>query len=432
MSDTGAIPRKSLETLFLRVAAQVFTMALGIILARGLGPAGKGLFTYVITVLAVLLPISGGASAAVSRQYGRLKMPSAVVYAGMMRFFSTICVPAALGLALYAALSHQLVLVASALVFLFASISQITLAFSLVDGDVRWANLQGLATAFGLAAVLAVVCLGLRAGIVASLIAWVGVYGAICAFSLLKIRRYGRGLVRADEALGAMRAQVAFAARVSVNQVLATLNYRIDLFIILALMGSRWLGIYSVAVGIGQFVWQLSRPLALTSYAGVTTGSVAQATRLTVLCVRHALFAVTLGALVLFFAGPELIRIVYGAPFADAGTALRCLLPGIIAYCTMPFFGQFFTLQLGKPFVMTAVTAVSTVVCAVFTYLAVPQWGILAGAIGTSLSYVAAFVLCAAYFCAKARCSPRALIAFGRDDLRRYVMLIPRRRSALT
>lgn len=171
-------------------------------------------------------------------------------------------------------------------------------------------------------------------------------------------------------------------------------------------------------------MWQLSRPLTATSYRSVTSGSAEQAARITVLCVRHALFSVGLASIVLAAIGPWLLQLVYGPAFAPSGRALQLLLPGVIAYCTVPFFAQYFTLQLGKPGINTIVIAISTIVCAAVTLVLVHRFGILAGAIGTSVSYTAAFAICAIVFCRRTRTSPLTLFAFNASDLDQYVMLL--------
>ncbi|HZZ65756.1 MAG TPA: hypothetical protein VFE17_09680, partial [Candidatus Baltobacteraceae bacterium] len=116
----GEFSRTTFKTLILRLITQALTVGAGIIIARSLGPAGKGIFTYASTVLVLLVTLGGGASAAVSRQYGRLQVPRGVVYAGMMRFFYVVCLPVSLLLAAVAIFVHQPALIAPAVAFPFA------------------------------------------------------------------------------------------------------------------------------------------------------------------------------------------------------------------------------------------------------------------------------------------------------------------------
>jgi O-antigen/teichoic acid export membrane protein len=236
--------------------------------------------------------------------------------------------------------------------------------------------------------------------------------------------RYAGNRGNPEERAHVFREQSLFSLRVTFNQLLAMLNYQIDVFIVLFVLGHAWLGRYSIAVGIGAMMWQLSRPLTATSYGSVTSGTPEEAARVTVLCVRHALFSVGLASVVLAVIGPWLLQLVYGPAFAPSGRALQLLLPGVIAYCAVPFFGQYFTLQLGKPGLNTIVIGTSTVLCAIVTLDLVHRFGILAGAIGTSVSYTVAFLICAIVFCRKTRTPFSALFAFSAADFDHYVLLV--------
>ena len=422
-AQAGDFSKKTFKTFLLRVLTQLFTIGAGIIVARSLGPEGKGLYTYAATVLTLLVTLGSGASASVSRQYGRQNKPSGVVYAAMMRFFFVVCLPIAALLAAAAVLTHQPVLLAPAFAFPFAYINQVSVGFSLADGNVGFANVQGLAVSIALAIVAAVLCYGLHLSVGAVLGGWVVVNAAVCVYSLFNISKYARNSGSAAERVQAFREQCSFGFRVTFNQLLGLLNYQVDIFIVLYMLGHAALGRYSIAVGVGMMMWHLSRPLTVTSYSSMTRGTQQEAARMTLLCVRHAILSVGVASIVLAFVGPWLLQLVYGPAFAVAGRALQLLLPGIVAYCTVPFFSQYFTLQLGKPQINTVVIATSTLVCAAVTILLIHQYGIAAGAIGTSVSYTAAFIICTFVFCRQTGVAPGALFAFTGNDLQQYRLL---------
>jgi O-antigen/teichoic acid export membrane protein len=140
--------------------------------------------------------------------------------------------------------------------------------------------------------------------------------------------------------------------------------------------------------------------------------------------VRHAVINVGIASCVLALVGPALIRFVYGPAFAPSGLALQLLLPGVVAYCTVPFFSQYFALQIGKPGITSIVIATSTVICGVFTFLLAPHWGIIAGAAGTSISYVAALCISATVFSRQSGVALTELFAFSKHDLDQYRSLV--------
>jgi Na+-driven multidrug efflux pump len=64
--------------------------------------------------------------------------------------------------------------------------------------------------------------------------------------------------------------------------------------------------------------------------------------------------------------------------------------------------------------------ATSTIVCAAVTLLLIRQFGIAAGAIGTSTSYCAALAICIYMFCRRTGVHPGELVAFKAADLQQY------------
>lgn len=413
-----SIASKSAETLVIRLLAQGAGVATGIVIARTLGPGDKGLFSYVTAVLALLLTVSSGQSAAVSYQYGRLKIASGTVLHALHRAMLVIAASLAIALVIASFALHQPLLLVVAAVFPFALFNQTALAFPLADGNVRMQNIQNLlltATFFGAAFVALVV---FHATLEILFACWIAVYAAIAVRSFCIARRYDGPT---DNISTALRRQFVFGAKVTLNQFVATLNYQIDIFIIFAFLGAPALGVYTIAIGIGQMLWHLSQPLASSTFGLVCSGSFARAAELSATCVRHAFTLVGAAAVVLFFIGPPLITAIYGPRFTPAGEVLRWLLPGIIAYCSTPFFGTFFVQQVGKPGIMTLILSVSTLSCALVTIALIHRFGMVAGAIGTSVSYSISLAIAAVYFRRITNVPIHRLFILDRRDVGHYV-----------
>ena len=418
---------KSLETLVLRLTAEPLTIATGVIVARTLGPAGKGILAYTGLMLGLLIAISTGQSLAVSWQYGRLKVESAVVYRAMLRLFRLVVLPLSLVLVTIGAFRRDGGLAAAALMFPFVYYAQTTLAFFMSDGKVRWANIQGNIAPGIFLIFVSVAAFAFHAGIGAILVLWVLAWAivAVWAHRMNAPYRPARDAVfNARLVVETAVQQWWFMVKATLNQFVQILNFQIDLLIVLAVLGPSQVGIYSLAVSTGQAMWHISRPLAVSALGRVVGSSKEESAELTAACLRHSLFLVGAACVMLFIAGPALITFVYGPKFAPAGPALRWILPGIIAYCAMPFLSQFFTLQVGRPLLSTLAGAISTVVCAATTIVLLPKFGIVAGAIGTSASYVASFIFMLALFERETKLPVSKLLVLTRADVRHYTDLV--------
>jgi O-antigen/teichoic acid export membrane protein len=417
----SAIAKKSLETFVVRGLSLASALVLGIVIARLLGPYGKGLYTYVIVVLTLMTTLAAGQGSAIAWQLVKGRQPPREVYAALLRTVAVFAIPTATVLiAIAVAVPSQRVLLPVAAALPFALYGALVNGFFLSASDVRSGNIQTLVLA--LVSLLSVPVLFLHGGLGGVLIVWVASYVAAAVTSIIRMRPYLAGPT-AEKSEYPFKQQLLFGIKTALNALVEELNIRIDIFLVLLILGAGALGVYSLGIGIASLLWQLSRPIATAAFGRIGSSSEADSAALTARCMRHSLAFVAAAAAIAFVVGPMLIVPIYGAPFAAAGNVLRMLLPGIVAYCLMPLLATFFTQQLGRPSIPLALSAISTVLCAAATAALLPRYGIIAGAAATSASYVTAVAIGAALFVRRTGISPIALFILNGDDVHRYVQL---------
>jgi O-antigen/teichoic acid export membrane protein len=167
--------------------------------------------------------------------------------------------------------------------------------------------------------------------------------------------------------------------------------------------------------------------MVTAAFGSIARGTEAQAANTTAACMRHSFALVLLAAIVVFFAAPPLVPLVYGKQFAEAGLVARVLLPGIVAYSMMPTLATFFAQQLGQPRLPLIFSGISMLICAGSTVALLPHFGIVGGAAATSVSYCIAFAAAVTYFVHRTRIAPRRLFTLSRSDLEPYRALLTRR-----
>lgn len=418
------IAKKSAELFIARIIMQVCSVVGAIVIARTLGASGKGLFTYASSVLAMILTLNSGQSSAIAFQYAKRQCSPAAVLRVMIRILAAITIPGTIALALVGWLvPHQQSLLPVAIVLPFALFAQSATGLFLADSDVRkvWTQ-QSFPIVFS-ALVYMPVLIFLHASVWALFAIWAASYVGMALYTTFALRSYAR---RHEGGEPDVREQLSWAAQISLNSVVAFLNFRIDVFIIMFMLGQSALGVYSIGIGLGELLWQLSQPIATASFGRIARGSESEAADLTATCMRHSFLLVLLGAIFLGVVAPPLIPLVYGKTFALSGTVTRLLLPGIIVYSVMPVLARFYTQQLGNPRVPLMFSSLSMIICAVTTVLLLPRFGILGGAVATSVSYITAFTASAIYFVRRTGIAPRRLFAFTREDLVPYRSLVLR------
>lgn len=421
MSD---IAKKSAELFIARSVMQVISILGAIVIARTLGASGKGLFTYAASVLAMILTLNSGQSSAIAYQYTKRHASPAALIGVMARILAGISVPLMIAFALVGFFAHgQSSLLPVAIVLPFALFSQSATGLFLADSNIRtvWAQQSFPIVLFAL--IYIPVLIFAHAGVWVLFLIWAVSYIGGAIYTALALRYYAG---RREGAKPNLREQFSWGAQVSLASVIAFLNFRIDVFIIMFMLGQSALGVYSIGVGLGELLWQLSQPIATASFGRIARGTQNEAALLTATCMRHSFVLVLLGAAVIFFVAPPLIPIVYGKAFASSGLVTRVLLPGIIVYSVMPVLARFYYQQLGNPRIPMVFSSISLVLCAVLTVVLLPRMGILGGALATSVSYTIAFVASASYFIRVTGIEPRRLFAFSRQDLSPYRALVLR------
>jgi O-antigen/teichoic acid export membrane protein len=423
----SSIAKKSVENFVARMAAQAFSIVGAIVVARMLGPSGKGLFSYAGTVLATLQMANAGQAAAISWQYARKGRSPAELLRAMTGILGTLALPVAAILVLVALfVPDQRALLAVAAALPFALFAQSSTGFFLSDGDVRMLNVQQILISICSVALYVPLLVLAHAGLTVLFAIWVGGYIAGAIYSFVRLRPYAKGKRSADSG-NLVKEQLAYGGQVSLNSAAQYLNFRIDVFLIMFILGQTALGVYSIGIGIGEMLWQLSRPMVTASFGSIARGTESQAANTTAACMRHSFALVLLAAVVVFFAAPPLVPIVYGKQFAQAGLVARVLLPGIVAYSMMPTLGTFFSQQLGQPRLPLIFSCVSTAICAALTVVLLPHFGIVGGALATSVSYCIAFSGAVTYFVHRTRIAPHRIFTLSRSDLEPYRALFSRR-----
>jgi O-antigen/teichoic acid export membrane protein len=421
------IAKKSVETFVTRVAMQVLSIGGAIVIARTLGASGKGVFTFATSILAMLQMANAGQSSAIAWQYTKRARSPAALLKAMLTILGGFAIPVVLALALTGILvPGQSALIAVAVAVPFALFTQSSTGLFLADSNVRVVNIQQMLAAALPIVIFVPLLLFWHGGLWTVFVVWAACYVVAAAFTVWALRRY-RNRYDGDDSAPIVTEQLKYGALVSLNSTMSFLNFRIDVFLIMFMLGHSALGVYSIGIGIGELLWQLSRPIATAAFGRIARGTEAEAAETTATCMRHSFALVLLGSVIVFFLAPPLVPLVYGPAFAQAGTVARLLLPGIIAYSMMPTLSNFFSQQLGKPRLPLVFSTTSTVVCAVSTVLLLPRLGIAGGAIATSVSYIIAFTAATAFFVRRTRIRPLRLFALSRADLHPYRALFWRK-----
>ena len=370
----------------------------GVVLARLLGPAGKGDYALIILIPSTMMVLL------------QLGLPEAFAYyaargqtIGIIRktFALTVLLCSAAFAVLFLilpvlqdAILHgiELPLVLTGLLVLPLALHA-TFTTGVITGrqGVRWLVGVKVTTALVTLVLLIVILGGLGAA----------VFGALIVFVLTS------SVQAVGMTIGARRVSDATPARKSVSyrqlfsyglpQYVGTLtthfSYRIDTYLIafMLLAPSEPLGFYSMAVTLAEMVFIFPSAVQTIFFPHVAGSSRVDADRQVPQVSRITLLVSMLAAVLVLCGGAALFRFVLPA-FADSMAPLLVLLPAVVALSVGNVTAGYVT-GIGRPGISSAIGVVAFVVNVVANVLLIPRLGIVGAASASLVSYTVSSLL---------------------------------------
>ena len=172
-----------------------------------------------------------------------------------------------------------------------------------------------------------------------------------------------------------------------ISAVAYFLLLRLDQGLLEYYRGAAEVGIYSIAVYVGEMLWLLPgalTPLLVHSSAGHASDP--DRDRTAARAVRLGILLTTAAGLPLFFLAGPLLALLAGGEYQASGAALRALLPGIVAFAPgVVLAGDF--IGRGKAHWNTQASALTVLVGIVAGVLLIPDHGPVGAAWGSSIAY---------------------------------------------
>lgn len=392
----GSLAADSAGTLLSLFAAFAAGVAGGVLLARGLGPQGRGLFELGRTVSFVLaLPAGLGLGRAVvyllpRRVISREQLFGAVIWALGAGAVVSALVGAALTVSRgWHGLSGVEVALVSASIPFICFYMQGQAALRGVGQD-AWYRGTLAARDLVFLAVLGI-AFSVDVSVAAALVAWT-LHWALGA--LVIAWRLARASGRPQLPWSRARALLRFGGSQALLVLLIQAHLRLDVVVLQGFRGPAEVGQYAVAFGLAEVLTFVGLAIGAALYPRTAESSVAHVSAgatTTAAAVRVAWILVLVGGAFLFVVGPSVIRVLLGEAFAPAGEPLRILIPGTIAMTV------FIVLQndlsgrgLVRATLMTTLAAAATnlTLCLVL----VPQFGASGAALASTTTYALAAV----------------------------------------
>lgn len=417
------------RSVVLNIGGQIAILLIGfvssIILARGLGPAERGLLGIMSNVANAVVAIAGIGLPFAVAYYGSRRdartgelLGNNLAYAGVL---AVVFVPLTWifhdQIAELLSRGHGGAEWVLAAVLVPISFLNWTLNNQLV-GLLKFFAWNALAVVSKLATLAAAVGLVLAIGLGVSggLLALIAGEVVLVAGSLVILLRLTRPKVSAS----LFKATAHYGARVQVGTIFQILNYRLDVVVAQFFLSLRVIGYYVVAQTIAELVITVSQSFGTSILPLVSRYEGTDDQRATTIAAvkHHGVIAalatvgnVAFGTLVIYFA--------YGSGFHGAIVPMLILLPGMWFLGTGTVVGGDLRGR-GRPGYASAIAGVAVVFTVVLDLALIPPFGIIGAAVASLIAYTVYGIVSIVVLSSVSGIPIQTLVLPTRGDLRRY------------
>ncbi len=412
-------------TFITRIGILIVTLATSIIVARTLGPEGKGLYALVILVASVLLHTTHLGIGSGSGYFLGRRGVSLDLLAGSWLSISLVIGCASLGMALLVVpslLPRFLPDVPAHLVIMalfstpFALLTANMSALIRANNDFRRYNVLACAAPVSLLAILSILLFvypgsKIEAAVVAFLASRIigGLTALILIMSVVRLRfHWVKGLIRKA---------IAFGLQAHAASFLEFLSLRLDIVLINFFMQPEYVGFYTISVVLVEKIWIVPEVFSLVLHPKIAHGGDEEANRLTSIVSRNTLIVTLLGCAGILVFGRFLIQFFYGDRFLPSVSPLFLLLPGVIATGLSRVIRSDM-LARGYPRFIFWSGLASLCTNVVLNIILIPRYGIDGAAVATSISYSLNFIILVTAFTHLTGTPLVSLLVLRRSDLR--------------
>lgn len=423
-------------TLVAKIIMALVGLATSIILARMLGPDGRGLYALVIlSAIIVFRSTHMGIGTGSGYFLGRKRIPYETLAGNWLSLsvligFSSLCL--ALVLAPFVA---PLILPSVPLVLIMVALLSIPFAVILTNfaqlfranNDFKRFNALELSQPvfFLIIYVLYVFVVmrrqavfplaGQQFKVVPAVMSFLfsfmaaGLLSVIMTWNRVRLRfRWTRDLVK--------RA-VSFGIQGHLAGVVKFLNLRLDMLLVNIFIDPTHVGYYAISVMVAEKIWYIPDVLSIALHPRVAHGGDEQANRDTSAVSRHTILIVSAACIAILLLGKPLVALLYSDLFLPAITPLLILLPGILSSS----LSRIITSDLmarGYPRVVLWAGLTGLIVNISLNVILIPRIGIAGAALASSISYSLDALVMLTAFVKLTGLSMRSVLIPGSEDFR--------------
>ncbi|MCK5305927.1 MAG: flippase [Candidatus Omnitrophica bacterium] len=370
----------------------IFNLAIGIMIAKTLGPEGRGVYFLVFMIAATSFSVVNSSLSSAAVYYigtKKYSLSDIITNCTVLSLFLGV-IGIGLVCVFFKFISIHFLKDVNPLhlkvALLFIPLSLLSTSFASIFmgmDDIPKYNLIMIVRAGLSAFFITIVCFFSR-DILLFIMANLLALGITCLFAAILLSRYFKRRVYLNFRL--IKDVLIFGWKGHFGQTLFSIVNRLDSYLIKFFLGSAFLGFYSVSLAV-EGLWSISTSMGIALFPKVSSSLLEDKNGQTMAVTRHGFFLTCLFCLMFFIFSRPFVKILYGDVFLPAVAPLCLLLPGV-AFLSITKTLKPYLSGIGKPQIATYSSMVTILVCVFLNLLFIPRLGIKGAALATTCSYL--------------------------------------------
>ena len=430
---------KFIKNTTITFATRILNLLLGtgasVIIARVLGPSGKGIYSLVLLLPAMIFMFShlGIGAATVyyvaQKKYSVKDIFNSNIVLGLLISILSILA----GLIIIFFFQDEIVpgvpkkyLLLALLLLPLKIFTEYIINILLGLQKIKKFNLINPARTLTFLVLIIILLLGFGFGIMAAIVA--SIISLVVSGSLTFYWTFKETNILTKISLKLNKSYIknifSYVFKTYLSAIFNLLHLRFDMFMINLYLTPMAVGFYSIAVGLTEKLWLISQSAGLVLFPRVSSEKDPKKFKqFTPLVFRTSILLTAGAAIILFFWGHQVIMVLFSKSFSSSIQPFKILLIGIIATSGSRILGNDL-FGRGKPMLNTYAAAVSVILNISLNIFWIPRWGIIGAAWATAISYNITLLMTIIMYSRVSGNSLAKIIFIQKSDLHLYKRLI--------
>lgn len=228
-----------------------------------------------------------------------------------------------------------------------------------------------------------------------------------------------------------LKEMLSYGIKAHISNIMTFFNYRLDVLLLGFFLNNAAVGIYSVAVNIGERLSIFSQSISQVLLPRIASSELEEdRNQITALVSRFIMVFVFVLAVLVFLFSDLIFHIFFGDKYMDSSALLKWLLPGLTVLAVEKILSNDLAGR-GKPELNMYVSFFNVVFNLILNLSLIPAVGVAGAAISSSITYITSFIIKIWIYRAETKMKFKEFLVISKSDIALLIKILKKIRYKL-